>query len=285
MATVESQLQIERQEKSRLNAELEAARVRTGDIEAAHNDLMAKFEIQKTVHSRALDDAKDGYQRMLRERLQEEREQWEQKHKEDERMRQAEPTREPEKSKLKLDTRSNAGREASADRLALSASATSPVSLDLQTNGGANPGHVIDRLHGMVKQLEGQVGSMQSQLQMALRTRDELADELVKVTGENETLKQSLAKVEQLEKELADLGNRFVVCAIDLRLAADLTSRLLQIYGFLGSFGRKDRGVGGIAPGPVRRQSEPSTRVLSRKRTHWFHLTFFYFPVDVQGTG
>lgn len=146
---------------------------------------------------------------MLRERLQEEREQWEQKRKEEERLRQPEPKREPEKGKLRLDTRaSTPGRDGSVDKFAASQpSASSPISLDLQTNG-TNPGHVIDRLHGMVKHLESQVGSMQSQLQMAIRTRDELADELVKVTGENETLKQSLGRVEQLENELADLNTR-----------------------------------------------------------------------------
>jgi hypothetical protein len=82
------------------------------------------------------------------------------------------------------------------------------------------------------------------------------------VTGENETLKQSLVKVEQLERELADLGTRFVVVCV-LSFKSKLKRFVVQIHSFFGSFGRKDGGVGGITTRPARRQGEFSNRIFS----------------------
>ncbi|KAI9007735.1 TATA element modulatory factor 1 TATA binding-domain-containing protein [Hyaloraphidium curvatum] len=239
VATLESQLSIERQDKSRLTAELEVERTRMSDFQAQNSDLSAKLEIQKSAHNRALEDAKDSFQKLLRQRLQEEREQWEQKRKEEERARQNEVRREPEKSKLKLDTqRLNSGRESSVDRFSgtiTSAPTQSPSSIALDSafgsatiagGGPMNPASVIDRLHGMVKQLEGQVSGLQTQLQMASRTRDELADELVKLTSENESLKQSLAKVEHLERELLDLNTRYTA---SLELLGERTEQVEEL--------------------------------------------------------
>lgn len=183
--------------------------MRVSGLEATNNDLTAKFEIQKGVHARAMEDAKDTFQKLLRSRLQEEHEQWEQKRREEERTRQSEPRRETERAKLKLDTRLPP-KDSFSDRTG-SAMANSPSALDLIPNGGA-PAQVIDRLHGTVKQLEGQVAGLQTQLQMASRTRDELADELVRMTGENESLKQQIARVERLENDLTELHTRLVFC-------------------------------------------------------------------------
>lgn len=242
MVTLESQLSVEKQDKSRLTAELDAERQRSTSLESQSNELAAKLEIQKSAHNRSLEEAKVNFQKLLRQRLQEEQESWEQKRKEEELTRQSESKSQLEKpGKLKLDTsRTQLSRERSVDSRASNGALISPsngwetsLSAAHLTSNGMNAGAVIDRLHGIVKQLEGQVSGLQSQLQSVSKTRDELADELVKLTAENEQLwvlrrlggvcnivelthlcggdrKSSLLRVDQLEKELSEINTRCV---------------------------------------------------------------------------
>ncbi|KAF9116319.1 hypothetical protein BGW39_002771 [Mortierella sp. 14UC] len=76
--------------------------------------------------------------------------------------------------------------------------------------GGSSAGQAvaIERLNTMVRQLEGQVTFLAEQVRSANRNKDELSDELVKVTMELEALQGAAVKVPSLEQELTLLKDR-----------------------------------------------------------------------------
>ncbi|RKO85057.1 hypothetical protein BDK51DRAFT_46853 [Blyttiomyces helicus] len=223
VSLVEAQSSRERQEKSRLMIELQAAKLRTETLEQETSDLTATLDHIKATHTRALEETKENYQRMLRQQLAEEREQLEEKHRAEEAARVA---KENERQKLRLDI-SRRGSQAAGTRRTDSGSpllssypeSFSRSSLDMATPSSAalGPSVMIDRLHTNVKQLEGQLSSLQTQLQMATQTRDELAEELVKVTNENEELYlaalellgERTEEVEELRQDIKDVKDLY----------------------------------------------------------------------------
>ncbi|KAG0204082.1 hypothetical protein BGX33_008703 [Mortierella sp. NVP41] len=66
----------------------------------------------------------------------------------------------------------------------------------------------LERLNTMVRQLESQVTFLSEQVRSANRNKDELSDELVKVTMELEELQSAAARVSGLEQELTLLKDR-----------------------------------------------------------------------------
>ncbi|KAF9918410.1 hypothetical protein FBU30_000219 [Linnemannia zychae] len=92
-----------------------------------------------------------------------------------------------------------------------SATGTPTVSLmGLGANSGGNTGQAItiERLNTLVRQMEGQVTFLTEQVRSANRNKDELSDELVKVTMELEGLQNAASKVPNLEQELNLLKER-----------------------------------------------------------------------------
>ncbi|KAF9121485.1 hypothetical protein BGX30_002560 [Mortierella sp. GBA39] len=82
--------------------------------------------------------------------------------------------------------------------------------LGLGGGGGSSAGQAVamERLNAMVRQLEGQVTFLAEQVRSANRNKDELSDELVKVTMELEELQGAASKVPSLEQELTLLKDR-----------------------------------------------------------------------------
>ncbi|KAG0321805.1 hypothetical protein BG000_003098 [Podila horticola] len=80
--------------------------------------------------------------------------------------------------------------------------------LGLVPSSGTGPAVAIERLNTMVRQLEGQVTFLTEQVRTTNRNKDELSDELVKVTMELEELQSLAAKVPGLEQELHLLQER-----------------------------------------------------------------------------
>ncbi|KAG0020036.1 hypothetical protein BGZ81_009509 [Podila clonocystis] len=80
--------------------------------------------------------------------------------------------------------------------------------LGLGPSSGTGPAVAIERLNTMVRQLEGQVTFLTEQVRTTNKNKDELSDELVKVTMELEELQSLAAKVPGLEQELHLLQER-----------------------------------------------------------------------------
>eukprot|EP00842_Homolaphlyctis_polyrhiza_P001608 jgi/Hompol1/2448/HPOL_001524-RA len=67
----------------------------------------------------------------------------------------------------------------------------------------------IERLQATIKQNETLIASLQMQLRLATQTRDEMADELVKVTNECEELRAKSVAAAETELRLSDLTKRY----------------------------------------------------------------------------
>ncbi|KAF9575360.1 TATA element modulatory factor 1 [Mortierella alpina] len=75
-------------------------------------------------------------------------------------------------------------------------------------SGSTGPAVAMERLNAMVRQLDGQVTFLSEQVRSANRNKDELSDELVRVTVELEDLQKAASRVPGLEQELGLLKER-----------------------------------------------------------------------------
>ncbi|KXS17769.1 hypothetical protein M427DRAFT_245495 [Gonapodya prolifera JEL478] len=236
VASLEAQLSTERQGTARLSADLDAERRRASALERKAADLAARLATLEVSYARELDEARENYHQNLRQQLKEAEQTWERRRKEEERERERERARgvgaasvsgdrrSSERNKLRLDIVQRGGGvsgKSSPQESMFSADAGSnghfasagslegsPLGSFASPVTGVNQALVVEKLSSAVKVLEGQVGSLQAQLQMATRTRDELAGELVKATTENEKMKQEVGKSELVRKELVELKSR-----------------------------------------------------------------------------
>ncbi|KAF9992934.1 hypothetical protein BGZ80_003112 [Entomortierella chlamydospora] len=89
-------------------------------------------------------------------------------------------------------------------------SGTGAASMGLMGLGSGATGQAvaIERLNTMVRQLEGQVTFLSEQVRTANKNKDELSDELVRVTVELEELQTQASRAPSLEQELTLLQER-----------------------------------------------------------------------------
>ncbi|KAF9181134.1 hypothetical protein BGZ51_008606 [Haplosporangium sp. Z 767] len=85
---------------------------------------------------------------------------------------------------------------------------TSSVGLMGLGNSSTGPAVAMERLSTMVRQLEGQVTFLSEQVRTANRNKDELSDELVRVTMEVEELQKAASRLPNVEQELGLLQER-----------------------------------------------------------------------------
>ncbi|KAJ3225276.1 hypothetical protein HDU81_008048 [Chytriomyces hyalinus] len=251
---IEYQFSRERQERSRIQAELEESMSKLDGSVGTINDLSAKINVIKAGHERDLQQMRSDFEERIRQAVDEET------RKLKETMRQERDRFHAEKQKLqdlKIMTEktyqqqqqhqqqhqqpasaqygASFSNNTAAGSPSTAASMMSPSgsmasirmsmsgdglqspssmmgSLELNSGMGAasvHQGAVVERLVHNLKQLQGQVSSLQMQMQLVTKTRDELAQELVKATAENSDLKNAGSKVESLETQLAELNRRY----------------------------------------------------------------------------
>ncbi|CAB4429840.1 unnamed protein product [Rhizophagus irregularis] len=86
--------------------------------------------------------------------------------------------------------------------------------------------HKIALQEAEEQHLEGQVGALQAQLQMTTKNRDELADELVKLTVQMEDYSTKAEKLSVLEQQLYELNERY---HITLELLGEKTKQVDEL--------------------------------------------------------
>ncbi|KAJ3248287.1 hypothetical protein HDU78_001293 [Chytriomyces hyalinus] len=251
---IEYQFSRERQERSRIQAELEESMSKLDGSVGTINDLSAKINVIKSGHERDLQQMRVDFEERIRQAVDEET------RKLKETMRQERERFHAEKQKLqdlKIMTEktyqqqqqhqqqhqqpasaqygASFSNNTAAGSPSTAASMMSPSgsmasirmsmsgdglqspssmmgSLELNSGMGAasvHQGAVVERLVHNLKQLQGQVSSLQMQMQLVTKTRDELAEELVKATAENSELKNAGSKIESLETQLTELTRRY----------------------------------------------------------------------------
>ncbi|KAF9281149.1 TATA element modulatory factor 1 [Mortierella alpina] len=99
-------------------------------------------------------------------------------------------------------------RSSSSHTMAGNGGPASSLGLMGLSSGSTGPAVAMERLNAMVRQLDGQVTFLSEQVRSANRNKDELSDELVRVTVELEELQKSASRVSGLEQELGLLKER-----------------------------------------------------------------------------
>ncbi|ORY39961.1 hypothetical protein BCR33DRAFT_719767 [Rhizoclosmatium globosum] len=247
VVALEYQFSRERQERARVQAELEDALGRLDGSDRQVSDLAAKIAVLERNHAREVKEAADAFQVSLKKALEEERRRHEAILKE-ERDRLA-------KERLKLDDLKVLSEKAAApNHISSSASVASidttglrrqssvgegamspssgydtprtPFDVASGVAGQSGGGAVVERLYHNLKQLQGQVSSLQAQLVMVTKTRDELAEELVKSTSETSDAKSAASKIQALEVQLGELNKRYMAA---LELLGEKTEQLEEM--------------------------------------------------------
>ncbi|KAI8608252.1 TATA element modulatory factor 1 TATA binding-domain-containing protein [Chytriomyces sp. MP71] len=232
---LEYQFTRERQERSRLQAELEEHMTKLDGSAQTVSDLTAKLSVLKASHQRALDESRTAFDDAVRQAVAEEKTRLDAGLKEERERMQRERARLEDLKVLAEKTQlhpqphtSLQGVNASPTAAMASAGLMSPTgSMRASMSGdmpmspltgsvefGAGSGNlqqnaVVERLYHNLKQMQGQISSLQLQLHMVTKTRDELAEELVKTTSESSDTKTFKEKVESLELQMVELNRRY----------------------------------------------------------------------------
>ncbi|CAI2183198.1 16703_t:CDS:10, partial [Funneliformis geosporum] len=243
MEQQELQLIIERNQNTKLNEEITSLRARIPNLEAKIEDLVLELESYKTTHKIALQEAEEQYHRMLRQTLEEKQEEWEQKVRSEQENKLIKE-HEQENRRAKLDSLRPSGdtnlgslRSRSETHLVrnydggiLSPVMYSPTSSTrLSSDGGSSVISsvlMIEKLNSSVRYLEGQVSTLQAQLHMATKNRDELSDELVKLTVQMEDLSIKTRRLLELELQFHELNERY---QITLELLGEKTEKVEEL--------------------------------------------------------
>ncbi|KAG0251442.1 hypothetical protein DFQ27_008762 [Actinomortierella ambigua] len=103
----------------------------------------------------------------------------------------------------------------------------SPSLLGLSgASGSGSPAVAIERLSSMVRHLEGQVAFLNEQVRTSSKHKDDLSEELVKVSVELESLQEAATRVPALEQELKQLEGRH---AAALELLGEKTEEVQEL--------------------------------------------------------
>ncbi|CAG8740974.1 4507_t:CDS:2, partial [Funneliformis caledonium] len=243
MEQQELQLIIERNQNKQLNEEITSLRARIPNLEAKIENLVLELESYKTTHKIALQEAEEQYRRMLRQTLEEKQEEWEQKvrseqenklikeHEKEKRRAKLDSSRSSEETNLgSLRSRSETNLGRNYDGGILSPVMYSPTSSTrLSIDGGSNiisSVMMIEKLNSSVRHLEGQVSTLQGQLHMTTKNRDELADELVKLTVQMEDISIKTRRLPELELQFHELNERYL---ITLELLGEKTEQVEEL--------------------------------------------------------
>ncbi|CAG8667066.1 5899_t:CDS:2 [Dentiscutata erythropus] len=229
----ELELVAAQQKNLQLNEEIESLKARIPILQSEIETLTSNLESSEECHQKSLKEVEEQYRCILRQTLEEKQDEWEERLRSEQEVRSKES--EQEKQPLKVDSiRGSPIRSASETQLSslrsiseihlekhveggvLSPMLKSPTS-SIRSNrssidGGASIiSNVImtERLNSSIKYLKGQVSTLQAQLYLTTKNRDELADELVKLTTQMEDLSLKSEKVTELERQFYELNERY----------------------------------------------------------------------------
>ncbi|KAI8647948.1 TATA element modulatory factor 1 TATA binding-domain-containing protein, partial [Parasitella parasitica] len=171
----EFELDKRRSQMNTLEAQIEADSVVKRDLEERIQIFVKEKQESSDKEARDQEGLKNQYQRLMKERLNEERKQFE--------------------IKLK----------------AAASSASSTPTLDHENEDIPinKTKHVLERLQANIRQLENQLSFYQTQLLSSSQSREELSEEVLSMTQEMEQLRKQAKKTTHLEEQLQQLNDRY----------------------------------------------------------------------------
>ncbi|NWH64615.1 TMF1 factor, partial [Geococcyx californianus] len=234
MSSTESQNSLLRQENTRLQAQLEVERNRLKKIENENSRYEVELEELKDEYAKTLEDAKKE-KALLATQLEMEKMKVEQERKKAIFMQEA--SKEKDRKSFTVETVSSTpsmSRSSSISGVDMAGLQTSFLSQDDPhdhsfgpiATGGSNlydavrmgaGSSIIENLQSQLKLREGEISHLQMEIGNLEKTRSIMAEELVKLTNQNDELEEKVKEIPKLRVQLKDLDQRY--------------NTILQMYG------------------------------------------------------
>ncbi|PIK49096.1 putative TATA element modulatory factor isoform X2, partial [Apostichopus japonicus] len=230
VSSLESQLALLRQEKSKLLASLEMEKMKAQSLEEQKDREHSQFESQRHTYIKALEDSQREKD-ILEKKVQVESLKAEAEKKRavmaQEALEEKERQTEQEKriSPINISGSSTPTRPILTPTLSISSQSEilersmsisgERLQHDSLMNGSAST--VIENLQSHVKLKEGEVAQLQGEITQLERTRASMAEEIVKLANLNETLEDEVKVVPELTKKMREIDHKY--------------NAVLQMYG------------------------------------------------------
>ncbi|XP_004676047.1 PREDICTED: TATA element modulatory factor isoform X1 [Condylura cristata] len=233
MSSMESQNSLLRQDNSRFQAQLEAEKNRLRKLEDENNRYQVELENLRDEYARTLEETRKE-KILLNSQLEMEKMKVEQERKKA--VFTQEAIKEKERKPFSVSSTPTMSRSSSISGVDMAGLQTSFVSQDephdhsfgsmsLSANGsnlyeavrmGAGSS-IIENLQSQLKLKEGEITHLQLEISNLEKTRSIMAEELVKLTNQNDELEEKVREIPKLRTQLRDLDQRY--------------NTILQMYG------------------------------------------------------
>lgn len=200
----QAELELEelRSQVTALEAQVEADGVVKKELEERIQVLIKEKEELNEKEAKDQEGLKSQYQRLMKERLAEERKQFETKLKAAAAASSASstPTLDQDSDDIPVNKTKHVRTPSISSRSSFDSSSTTPAVVS---------SILVERLQANIRQLENQLSFYQTQLQSSSQSRDELSEEVLSMTQEMEQLRQQAKKTRQLEEQHQQLNDRY----------------------------------------------------------------------------
>lgn len=233
MSSVESQNSLLRQENSRLQAQLESEKNKLRKVEDENNRYQVELENLKDEYVRTLEETRKE-KTLLNSQLEMEKLKVEQERKKA--IFTQEAVKEKERKPFSVSSTPTLSRSSSVSGVDMAGLQTSFLSQDESYDHSFGPmsasasgtnlydavrmgagSSIIENLQSQLKLREGEIAHLQLEIGNLEKTRSIMAEELVKLTNQNDELEEKVKEIPKLRIQLRDLDQRY--------------NTILQMYG------------------------------------------------------
>ncbi|KAG2193668.1 hypothetical protein INT47_002310 [Mucor saturninus] len=181
-----------------LEAQVKADAMEKKQLEDRVATLVQKIKELNEKEIKDQEGLKTQYQRLMRERVNEEKKQFELRLKA-ERANHISSNQEQQQQDTMVINTSHHSPPSVSSRSSFDSSSTTPVVSSI----------LVERLQANIRQLENQLNFYQTQLQSSAQSRDELSEEVLSMSQEIETLRKETKRTHEVEKQLEQLNQRY----------------------------------------------------------------------------
>ncbi|XP_047390719.1 TATA element modulatory factor [Sciurus carolinensis] len=233
MSAMESQNSLLRQENSRFQAQLESERSKLRKLEDENNRYQVELENLKEEYARMLEESRRE-KTLLNSQLEMEKMRLEQERKKA--IFTPEAAREKERKPFSVSSTPTVSRSSSISGVDMAGLQTSLLSQDEAQDHAFGPmsasagggtlyeavrmgagSSIVESLQSQLKLREGEIAHLQLEIGSLEKTRSVMAEELVKLTSQNDELEEKVKEIPRLRAQLRDLDQRY--------------NTILQMYG------------------------------------------------------
>ncbi|KAI9028864.1 TATA element modulatory factor 1 TATA binding-domain-containing protein [Phycomyces nitens] len=210
---LESELLKERTSKTALYSKLEVEQASKIECEQRVHELEKRNQEAEIQAKNTAEKIKTQYQKLLKEKIQDEKRQWEEKLKVERSSRLKTQESYSSNSTTEEDNSTQALQFQKMQEINNSGLGTRSSFDSGYTGASSHPigpsTIVVERLQANIRQLENQISFYQTQLQSSLQSRDELSEEMLGMTLEMDKLRKECKRMQDTETQLQKLHERY----------------------------------------------------------------------------